>query len=567
VHFPWLLLVVLVAAAARLAYNLEIRSYVLYRVPLVDAQEYVEWARNLARGGAELADAYYKAPFYPHFLSWCMRLLGPGVETAYLVNALLGLANVVLLWAWGRRVVGERTALVAAGLAAVYGPFLYYEMQPMPTTLAMTLSLSTLVLLRDGREAPARWRAGLAGVALGALVLTRPSFLVWLGLAVVWVVARAPRARAARAGLMAAVALLCIAPVTWVNHARSGRWVLVSANAGINFYLGNNPDAARTSVLRPGLQWEELVTSPPEAARRGQAAWDGWFGSRGLAWARAQPGRFVAGLGQKTLQYFDAHPIDRNLDVRGFEARSRVLRAAPNYAWLAPWIPLGLLVAWRRRRASRLAALFWIANALATVLFFVTERYRIDAAPAAILLALLAVRELVQRARRQPVRLRAPATAVLVVAGFVLSFGNFGGIRALYPARAATLEGTAYYAKGDFERAKERLQAAVTEDSTDADAHYQLGSAFLKQNQLPEALAQYERAHALVPRNPKPLFNAGFVLQALGRAGEAHERYAQVLQVTTDPQLTAATRQRVAALEASSPAPAVPPVPGSGTPP
>ena len=138
---PWLLLIVLVATAARLVYNLEIRSYVLYRVPLVDAQEYVEWARNLARGGSELADAYYKAPFYPHFLSWWMRLLGPGVETAYVVNALLGIANVLLLWAWGRRVVGERAALVAAGVAAVYGPFLYYEMQPMPTTLAMTCRL------------------------------------------------------------------------------------------------------------------------------------------------------------------------------------------------------------------------------------------------------------------------------------------------------------------------------------------------------------------------------------------------------------------------------------------
>ena len=351
---------------------------------------------------------------------------------------------------------------------------------------------------------------------------------------------------------MAGVALLCIAPVTAINFARSGRWLLVSANAGINFYLGNNADADRTSVLRPGLAWEDLVTSPPPAARQGRVAWDRWFGARGFAWVREHPLEFVAGLGKKTLQYSSAHPIDRNLDVRGFESRSRLLRTAPDYAWLAPWIPLGLLVAWRRRGASRLAALFWLANAVATVLFFVTERYRIDAAPAAILLALAAMAELGCWLKRRPGSLPIPVAAALVVAGFVLAFGNFGGIRSLYPARAATLEGTAFYAEGNYERAADRLQAAVAEDSTDADAQYQLGSAFLKQNRLPEALGAYERAHRLVPRNPKPLFNAGHVLEALGRPAEARERFVQVAERATEPQLVAAARQRIAALEAGA---------------
>jgi tetratricopeptide (TPR) repeat protein len=422
-------------------------------------------------------------------------------------------------------------------VAAVYGPFLYYESQAMPTTLAITLALASLVALAEWAERPRGVWLVVSGLAAGFLVLTRPSFLVWVAVAACWVVGRRGLRRGAQALLCFVLpAALVIAPVSLRNYLRSSAWVLVSANGGINFFLGNNPDAARTALLRPGLQWEELVASPPDSARAGQARWDRWFAARGVTWVREHPLGFVAGLVEKSVQYANAHEIDRNLDVRGFKEQSRVLRLAPTYALVAPWVLLGLVVAWRRKGAARLAVLFWLANAAATVLFFVTERYRLDAAPAAIVLAVSAARA-ARAALRNPedhptidgsaTAWRLPLGWVmgLLAAGTVLAFGNFYGIHDIHPADAAQLEGMAYYKEGRYGMAIDRLREALRRNPNDSDAHYQLGTALQKQNHLREALAEYESAHRIAPRSPEPLVNAGWVLRELGEKAPALERY------------------------------------------
>ncbi|MFQ5601101.1 MAG: tetratricopeptide repeat protein, partial [Candidatus Krumholzibacteriia bacterium] len=310
-----------------------------------------------------------------------------------------------------------------------------------------------------------------------------------------------------------------------------------SANGGINFFLGNNADAARTSVMRPGLEWEELVTALPAEERQGQARWDRWFASQAWRWVRTQPLGFVAGLGRKALQYVNAHEIDRNLDARGFRSRSRVLRLAPRSAWLAPWILLGIAVAWRRGGVGRLVVLFWVSGFAATVLVFVTERYKVDAAPAAIPLALLGASEVVAHLRRgvarhlaQPsstaeARLAPRIVVMLLVLGAVLAFNDLIGIRTVQPAHASVLEGVAYYKEGRINRAVERLREALEESPGDANAHYQLGTALEKQNRLRAAQVEYEAAGRLVPGNPKPPLAAGWVARRLGERWEARERY------------------------------------------
>ena len=63
-----------VAALVRVVQYQELADYVLLQVPLVDAQENIEWAARLAQGGGEPADVYYKPPLYPHLLSWAPLL-------------------------------------------------------------------------------------------------------------------------------------------------------------------------------------------------------------------------------------------------------------------------------------------------------------------------------------------------------------------------------------------------------------------------------------------------------------------------------------------------------------
>jgi tetratricopeptide repeat protein len=541
------------AVLVRLAVHAELADYVLYRVPLVDAEEYVEWGSRLAQGGGEPADVYYKPPLYPHVLGWAMRIGGPGVGTALFLNGALGVLNVWLFALWTRRLASPTLALIAAAAAAVYGPFLYFEAQALPTTLGITLGLAALLALLACDARPVKLRLAGAGLACGLLVLLRPSFAPAAAAACIWLAFRPAGWRGAAS--VALVACLTVLPITIRNRVQGGAWVPVSANGGINFFLGNNADAKRTAALSPGLEWEELVRRIPAAERRGQARWDRYFARQAWGWVRAAPGDFVAGLGRKTLEYLNSHEIDRNLDARGFRARSRVLRWAPRYAWLCVGLLLGLAVAWRSSASGRLAGLYWAACAAAVVLVFVSERYKVDAAPAALPAALLGMAEIVAHARRRQTCLRARSAWLWVALGAALAFNDVGGIRRLHPAQAAVLEGVAYYKEGRNADAVRRLQQALDATPDDPDAHYQLATALQKLNRDAEALQEFEAAGRLVPGNPKPSMGAGWILRRLGRFPEALERYERAAAADPDNPLvhleTAALLEQMGRLESA----------------
>jgi tetratricopeptide (TPR) repeat protein len=237
-----------------------------------------------------------------------------------------------------------------------------------------------------------------------------------------------------------------------------------------------------------------------------------------------------------------------------------------------------LVVAWRRRGAATLAACFTVTLFLATVLVFVAERYKLDALPGTLPLALLGVREAIAQVRRKGRDLPLVLAAMLLLLGGLLSFHGRGGIRTLHPAHAATLEGVAFYKERQWVPALERLQLAVQEEPQDADAHMTLGTTLQQLGRLPQALLQYQRTHELVPEHPRPLLNAGWieraqgdlvaarvsfeaaiklddrdararfelatVLEMQGNRREAMEQYAAAERLATDPNIARDARQR-----------------------
>ena len=144
--------------------------------------------------------------------------------------------------------------------------------------------------LFDGEILPATLGTflNMAGLALLLRALRRPLFCalpgrVWC---LVWPFWRWPPCSASRSGPLSTSAtrfasrtglcwnncacpapfcwglLVAIAPVTLRNYAIGGDAVLISSNAGINFYLGNNPEYQRTVNIRPGGNGTNCWTRP-----------------------------------------------------------------------------------------------------------------------------------------------------------------------------------------------------------------------------------------------------------------------------------------------------------------
>ena len=134
----------------------------------------------------------------------------------------------------------------------------------VPAALLLLLSLILLIgpldRLRDplfavsDRPRPRRWLA--AGLVLGLGALAVASMLLLAPVALWWLRRTSRTWRAPLLFLLGCT--LAIAPVTLRNGLVSGDWVLISRDAGLNFYIGNNPQYERTTAIHPSRARERL---------------------------------------------------------------------------------------------------------------------------------------------------------------------------------------------------------------------------------------------------------------------------------------------------------------------
>src|SRR5215207_3516878 len=125
---------------------------------------------------------------YPLYLAGTYSVTGYHPLVARILQGAVGGALLcVLVYKIGHRVVNEETGLVGAGLAAVYGYFIYYSVALMTETFFVLLVLLILYLSIELKENPTllHWVAlgfslGLAALFRQTVILFAPFLLFWL---------------------------------------------------------------------------------------------------------------------------------------------------------------------------------------------------------------------------------------------------------------------------------------------------------------------------------------------------------------------------------------------------
>ena len=179
---------------------------------------------------------------WPGFLSLAFRALGPHLWVALAAQVLIttGIAAGVYLIA--RRMTGSGTVGLVGALAWTLLPdqlawTSILGSEPL-FTLLLLCGLYALVAL-EGWQRPA-----IAGLALGAACVVRPTTLLAPAVMVVILVIHRGRIGAALAegALLLLVMLVVVAPLTIRNAAVLGVPVLVSTNGGVNLWQGVHAD-------------------------------------------------------------------------------------------------------------------------------------------------------------------------------------------------------------------------------------------------------------------------------------------------------------------------------------
>ena len=545
------------ALAVRLAYLVQMQASPCFDVPLMDADYHDRWARMIA-GGEWLGEAvFFRAPLYPSFLGALYSLFGPDYALVRGVQFTLGALTCVLLYLLGARIGGRPVGVVAGVMAALYGPFVYFEGELLLPVLEALFAAALLLCLSwalpSGAQTPARPAAWwppwlLAGLCIGLFAVTRPNILAFIPVLLGYMILRLGWRRAARAGAVCCLATaLCILPVTLHNWVVGGDLVLISSQGGVNFYIGNNPRSDGTTAVVPGTRatWWGGYRDVIHIAERAQgrelrpSEVSSYWSRRAREFITSQPGAWLKLTGKKLLLFWYGHEIPNNLEIYPATWFSPVLRALL-WEWgpvrfpfglVAPLGLAGLALAVARRKQELTAPILFLAvYSLTVVAFFVCARFRIPCLLPLIVLAAYGVVEAPRLMRLRQGRALALPLVVLIAAGFVANHDFFG--RGQVDLAKTHLDFAACYQQKDqLKEAEREYRLAVSHQPTRVEPRQGLAMCLLEQGRLDEARQLLEEVLRREPSRWEALVGMGDVLSKQERFEEALGHYRQAIAV------------------------------------
>jgi Flp pilus assembly protein TadD len=568
---PWLAwaAVMAVAVLLRAIYFTEHQGSPFFHGLLLDEANYDALGWRMASEGGLWEGVLTFNPLEPILLAVIYGIGGHDLAWPRLVQLGADVAMVAGVSVATSRLVSPRAGLIAGGLAALYGPSIFYAGELLAECWSLSflsLSLAAMTGRRWG------WRL-LAGVLMGLAVLGRPNLvLLYPALAAWWILTERVAGLRRVLPLLAGM-FLAISPITVKNMA-AGDPVMITAHGGVNLYIGNNPDAdgwfgtPRGSGLS-GSQ-EELIASAKLVAEksvgttlRPSEVSDHWR-DEAVSFMTRFPVTATGLMLRKVFYFLNGYEKPMVANYHYAKQHSVVL------SWLTVGLSpvmilggLGMVLGWRDRRRLAVLYLLVLTYAAGVVLFFVSMRYRLPVVAGLLPFAGLAVDRLL-RQRPSPVVLLAGAALSAVVLWPSVRDTELPGDMAhthYYLGSVALDEGDLGAAIGHFEdalalsgdnvRYLHQYGVALYRDGRAAEAipvlervtqtepiflppYISLGIAYRSLGDLPAAEATYRRAIKISDRYPFSWYNLGNVLLDMGRREEAAAAFDKTLALDPD---------------------------------
>lgn len=276
----------LIALGAIALLGLMVRAYVVVNPvehPGDDSRAYYALSKALytdqSFGGPEFEDSSDWSPGAPFLYAASFYATGGAREgTARIVEALLGVATILVVfalgWRLGGRDHGRWVGLFGAFAVAIYPPFIHTTgelMSEPPAMLTLPAAILAFLWAGDRRET---WPWLVPGVLFGLTALFRPEYL-FVGLAfIVLAGVRAGWNRSWKPSAAAAVTLLValllpILPWTVRNYVVLDKVVPISTGGGKALYVGTYLPADGEyqrvkAILAQKYRWSPSGYSPEE---------------------------------------------------------------------------------------------------------------------------------------------------------------------------------------------------------------------------------------------------------------------------------------------------------------
>ncbi|MFP4156969.1 MAG: hypothetical protein ACLFU4_05060 [Opitutales bacterium] len=390
-------------------FAIDYASDVLAHSPVLDARENLALAAQIDAG--QLAqEPFYRAMLYP----WLLSIL-PEASRA-LFAAFFGLVfhfgNAALCGLLAYELWRRPAAAWFAGvLYSIYPVSLFFAVQVLDITPAITLFLAGCWTLLRGARISNRWLGALAGLCGGLAVLLRPNLLpavLLYPLVFAWLKYRtkAPFGSMVPDGLIVAVPLLiCAGLQGGFNAYRSGEVRILPWQGSYNLYAANRP-GANGKYFEQQIAFADVPVGANTTRMESERLYQAGAGDeapqtvaamnrywRGLLFREVweDPAAWLALMGRKVVYLLNNWEQYNNLTYAFHKARFTALAWNP-LGWGLLLMGAALALALNRssccsRREVLALAAIGLAYAAGVLMFFVSARFRLPLAPLLVVFA------------------------------------------------------------------------------------------------------------------------------------------------------------------------------------
>jgi len=527
---------------------LEFRSTPFYRHPTLDAKYYDQLARSVTSGKLAQDRAFFMGPLYPYCMGLLYFVFGRHYIIPRLAQMLLGLACCLFVYRLGRALFSSAVGLVAAGIYAVYKPVLFYEQTLLSETpMALTCVILLYVIAAQRQKSHViSWF--LIGALLGINALLRGNVLLFAPVLIMWILVceyRDDRHSFVLTSLKKTLTfilglIISILPVTLHNYAAEKDFVLISSNAGFNFFIGNHKGATGIFEIPPLVDMDQ----DPSGSRVAEADLglfplkssevSSYWSSKAVKFISQNPGDFIRLLVKKLYFFWGRTEIAQIYSMNLMKEFMPVITwPLPGFYIIGPLSILGMgLCLFKPDRRTILIVLFVHIYVLSFLPFFLTARYRVPVIPVLCIFSSVAVVHLGGIIHKKRLKEAGIFFSGLILLFVILDNTRFfssrdeasqfhnalglmyksegrgdDAVREFHNALIAKPSSyayanlaTYYYENKDYDQAIGYYKEAIRLDPDNARMYFNLGQAYLVKEQFDEARISYEKATFLDSR-------------------------------------------------------------------
>lgn len=511
-----------------------------------DMHFYDDWAQQILHGRFTDHFAFYGLPLYAYLLAFLYKLFGYNPFWPSFLQISLDAGTATLLYKIAVQIFqttnesAENRARVIGILTALgwafFVPAQAYSVILMPTAAGVFVFWFLVWQIIKSTYAPSPCRCLAYGAFVGVTAMGIATILFLVPLLLAALILKPPTDPADRSPWLprsAAVALLFLGLAAgtspcWIHNYWVARDpVFLSAHSGINFWLGNNPEAtgyphfpglhtAQAAMLKDSIDVAEAAAG--RNLKRSEVS-DFWS-AKARAYIRSEFGGWLKLVGRKLVNFWNAFEYD-DINIIAKLRGSGVIFPGLHFGLVAAFAIPGICLSIRQFPAARWIAAAILLHLAAVLPVFVTERYRLAAAPGLLLFAAAGIWILWENCAHARVKMVAGYLAALAAAAMFVT----------WPQRDPALWALKYYNSGsqalDLQQwpvAQKQLERAHAYAPGSTEINLALGNLWLQQQNLPLAETCYQAVLRMDPRHKAALNNLGVVALS-GKEWESAANY------------------------------------------